>query len=942
MDAKQSSCSSEQLTPQQLEQEETNSLGPIVQITGVDSREMVVNSDSQVEETRHCLKMSENTVHETSLEGSSSMVNENHSPLKDETAWHSEDSNGVDSSNSCEGDSINSFSTTILQDDSVVEFSLDVEKCKDEKHNMELVLTHTTVDGGQGNISQSECEENPETPVCTGDNKDEAHEVHTKPVEESTSETAKAVVKQQSNSNHLQNEISSLLSATSDLCSPGSDSEAGKVDISFTPKENLMRMLSDLLAECDWLKQEKARLENEVDCLEADHSSVAYIAQIEALEKSLAQAQADACSWEQKLQLAEQNYMAENVKIRTDLTTRLERITKQYEAANKDKEAMVIKYATSEREVIVARKQKEAAEKKMKEMEKERENLLGKNKMLISERARICQTLDTKVQKNNWYQREVDRLKEEVNGRDIKIKWTQAKLKSEMEAYQECQGKLDRALTKITKHEAELKAIKEEAESIVQAAKQDENSRANVLDMQLKEEKARRIMERQVNEDQGSAFGKIMAELEELKHKHQALEEEAASLRARLASRDIEQEEMEKLFTSLRKEVTAARQEASDLNHQLSDSAHLQQQLTREKEQLERVSEEVDRLQSTNNELENELLACRQKEAELLAFTQKLSDKNVQVQSQFSALQSKTQLMEIEHEELKAEVEDLKTQKAKLKADLTKESQKLNAKLESLSQQLTEKTEEAKKLAIRALDSENEVQVLNRKHNNALKDITREMQKLRRRLDLQENGSSGGNESASGGVSSGRSSQSVTPHDNLSQGSRASSNTSLNTLEYHNDSNPQTQDQLPPLNDPLVTQQLLVDRIIRLQKAAAKRAEKMEFLEEHNTQLVGELKKKSRIIHHYIMREEAGALANSASDVSKAELMRHGGIMASVYGSVPRDGTMTLELSLEINRKLQAVLEDTLLKNITLKENLNTLGDEIAKISQQKQVIIKK
>ncbi|KAG7160845.1 Coiled-coil domain-containing protein 186-like [Homarus americanus] len=62
--------------------------------------------------------------------------------------------------------------------------------------------------------------------------------------------------------------------------------------------------------------------------------------------------------------------------------------------------------------------------------------------------------------------------------------------------------------------------------------------------------------------------------------------------------------------------------------------------------------------------------------------------------------------------------------------------------------------------------------------------------------------------------------------------------------------------------------------------------------------------------------------------------MRHGGIMASVYGSAPRDGSMTLELSLEINRKLQAVLEDTLLKNITLKENLNTLGDEIAKISR--------
>ena len=41
--------------------------------------------------------------------------------------------------------------------------------------------------------------------------------------------------------------------------------------------------------------------------------------------------------------------------------------------------------------------------------------------------------------------------------------------------------------------------------------------------------------------------------------------------------------------------------------------------------------------------------------------------------------------------------------------------------------------------------------------------------------------------------------------------------------------------------------------------------------------------------------------------------------MASVYSSHAQDGAMNLELSLEINRKLQALLEDTLLKNITLK-----------------------
>ena len=59
--------------------------------------------------------------------------------------------------------------------------------------------------------------------------------------------------------------------------------------------------------------------------------------------------------------------------------------------------------------------------------------------------------------------------------------------------------------------------------------------------------------------------------------------------------------------------------------------------------------------------------------------------------------------------------------------------------------------------------------------------------------------------------------------------------------------------------------------------------------------------------------------------------------MASLYNSKVTDSGMTLELSLEINKKLQAVLEDTLLKNITLKENMNTLGQEISKMAMVNQ-----
>lgn len=68
-----------------------------------------------------------------------------------------------------------------------------------------------------------------------------------------------------------------------------------------------------------------------------------------------------------------------------------------------------------------------------------------------------------------------------------------------------------------------------------------------------------------------------------------------------------------------------------------------------------------------------------------------------------------------------------------------------------------------------------------------------------------------------------------------------------------------------------------------------------------------------------MLREESGAFSSEASDFNKAHLSRRGGIMASLYTSHPADSGLTLDLSLEINRKLQAVLEDTLLKNITLK-----------------------
>lgn len=59
--------------------------------------------------------------------------------------------------------------------------------------------------------------------------------------------------------------------------------------------------------------------------------------------------------------------------------------------------------------------------------------------------------------------------------------------------------------------------------------------------------------------------------------------------------------------------------------------------------------------------------------------------------------------------------------------------------------------------------------------------------------------------------------------------------------------------------------------------------------------------------------------------------------MASIFTQRVSDEKMTLKLSLEINEKLQTTVEDTLLTNMTLKDNIDTLSQEIARLTMQNQ-----
>ena len=65
---------------------------------------------------------------------------------------------------------------------------------------------------------------------------------------------------------------------------------------------------------------------------------------------------------------------------------------------------------------------------------------------------------------------------------------------------------------------------------------------------------------------------------------------------------------------------------------QVAEMESLRMQLQRVEERSEERNNEVERLRSEAVELLADMAACRRKEAELLEFTQKLTDKNVNLQ----------------------------------------------------------------------------------------------------------------------------------------------------------------------------------------------------------------------------------------------------------------------------------------------------------------------
>ncbi|XP_075011211.1 coiled-coil domain-containing protein 186 isoform X3 [Calonectris borealis] len=625
---------------------------------------------------------------------------------------------------------------------------------------------------------------------------------------------------------------------------------------------------------------------------------------------------------------SEKDNLKDELKKRTETEKQhlniIKQANKKCEEARHEKETMVMKYVRGEKESLDLRKEKEILERRVRDANKEIEKHTNKIKQLSQEKGRLHQLYETKDGEATRLNREIEKLKEEINSHVIKVKWAQNKLKTEMDSHKETKERLKDATTKLTEAKEEADQIRKNCQEMIKtyqvgtfSQEESEEIKSNELDAKLRVTKGE--LEKQIQEksDHLEVHHAKIKELEDLKRTFKEGMDELRTLRTKVKCLEDERLRTEDELSKYKEIINRQKTEIQNLLDRVKTVDHLQDQHQRDEQEISALKEEVDGFNSLIADLQKDIEGSRKRESELLIFTEKLTSKNAQLQSENNSLQSQLDKLSYSERELQNQLECVQQTKGDLAAKLQKEEDQRKLEVETLQAQLASEQKELTALKTHVDELKDELATQKRKHAANLKDLTKQLQLARRKLDQLENGNY--------------------DKEGSSMGSRSSSSGSLNARSSNEDRSPENTGSSVAVDSfPEVDKSVLVERILRLQKAHARKNEKMEFMEDHIKQLVEEIRKKTKIIQSYILREEAGTLSSEASDFNKVHLSRRGGIMASLYTSHPADSGLTLELSLEINRKLQAVLEDTLLKNITLKENLQTLGTEIERLIKHK------
>lgn len=655
-----------------------------------------------------------------------------------------------------------------------------------------------------------------------------------------------------------------------------------------------------------------------------------YLPQIKELEYTIAQQTNEIRTLKDKLASHDAAARRTVATLQNELKFRVDQVTKMYDEASKEKDSMVVKYAQAEKKFIEGQKSIERLEAKVRDLNKEKDGLTQRVIDIKGEKRQMLADLEAKAAEIQNLTKEVEKQKELISSSDVRIKWAQNKLKAELDAHKETKDDLIKTRSKLKDAKDETEQIRRDCQAIIKTYQESEEIKSNKLDSELKIKESEFLLQQQEKTSQEERYTATVRELDSLRTTQKEAMKEMESLKKKCQGLESQRDQNEQTMTKYREMLQKQKRENKELQDRVEELVQVKSDFKRAQSTIKSLDAEISELKICNKDLQIDMEACRKREADKLDLTNKLSAKNAELQSENSILHNKTMSQAEEIEKLTVDVQTLEIDFRDVSGRLKKEESMRQEETTTLREKLEEKSKAVEELSAKVEDGRDEIRTLKRKHVNNVKDLTRQLQQAKKKLEnLETNGD--------------------TQKDSTSMGSRTSSSNSLNTMgmsesssaQSHSYSNKYSGNPEPVQEHRVITEQvepnsqMLIERIVKLQRGLARRNEKIEFMQEHIQQLVDEIQKKNKIIQNYALREESGTMTLERSDLNKMELSRKHSIMGSLYSSHQTDSAMTLDLSLEINHKLQAVLEDTLLKNITLKESLDTLGGEIARLSQE-------
>ncbi|GMT06295.1 hypothetical protein PENTCL1PPCAC_28469 [Pristionchus entomophagus] len=609
-------------------------------------------------------------------------------------------------------------------------------------------------------------------------------------------------------------------------------------------------------------------------------------------------------------------------------------LSRKMEIAEGEKNQSVIKYAMREAELMKLQAEISKKSDEMKGMKKEMEEMRtssSEENLKALEKANV----DLKV--------EMEKIKHEKFDLDNRYK---AEVKRN-EASQTSIASLNQQLEVLRRQLITLKedktTIQEEHKSLVQR-------------MLVEEERLRSKEEsiHSVHSEKEELYKKIVHDAARAKEKNSELSMEIENLLRENTSMMGDLQEAEG-------RINAETEKNAEMKKRLDHLSGIENRVNGALEAEKTARKEREEAESEKVNAEAEAAECRKQAERMLEITENLTKRNTALLDEMAEIRDKASSLQTQLIEAEGARQRVERNVASTEQDIASVRSALDAEIKDLKEKLRDQTKKADDLSRQLEEERTDNNAYRKKANCTIKELKHETINLRRQnVSLQASTPSDlpsidiSHPSSTLGTGSSRAS-SITSIDQLGQkfyrekdDSSKEDSASLREKEKDSDSlqdkdceSTPSQSLSPPSEDvPVAAQQAMIEKIVKLQKQLLRRKEKIEFLEEHVRQCLDELQKKTKLIQYYALREEASLLLPADDSMQKVPIAKKTSSSYALMGAIFTGGgnserKAALQLATEVNSRLQAVLEDTLLKNINFKESVDKLGEEISRLSRE-------